>query len=92
MKEIVLAVDVVVEPDDPGYHAYAPAFKGLHVDGDTVEEALENARDAIALYIQDMIECGEPIPVGVKLEPATKVRESRAVYRTENLKLVLAKH
>ncbi|GEM_PF-5580483 len=66
MKEIVLAVDVVVEPDDPGHHAYAPAFKGLHVDGDTVEEALENARGAIDLYVQDMIECGEPIPVDVK--------------------------
>ncbi len=59
MKEIVLGVDVVVEPDNPGYHAYAPAFKGLHVDGDTVEEALQNARDAIELYVQDMIECGE---------------------------------
>ncbi len=52
MKEIDLAFDVIIEPDEPGFHAYCPALKGLHVGGDTAEEALQNARDAITAYVR----------------------------------------
>lgn len=54
---------VVLEPDlDGGYVAVVPAFPGCYSQGDTVEEALSNARDAIALTVEDMRANGEPIP------------------------------
>ncbi|MBI4333834.1 MAG: type II toxin-antitoxin system HicB family antitoxin [Chloroflexi bacterium] len=91
MKEIILSVDVIVEPDEPGFHAYCPALKGLHVGGDTMEEALQNARDAVELYIDSFIEHGDPIPIGVSLEQETVSPESKAIHHRENLRLVLAK-
>ncbi len=54
---------VVLEPDaDGGYVAIVPAFPGCYSQGDTVEDALTNAREAITLTIEDMQASGEPIP------------------------------
>jgi predicted RNase H-like HicB family nuclease len=58
-------VKIVVEEDTTGYHAYAPALKGLHMGGDTPDEALANAREAASLFLQVMIEDGDPIPIDV---------------------------
>jgi predicted RNase H-like HicB family nuclease len=58
-------VRIVVEKDEPGYHAYAPSLKGLHMGGDTQEEARSNAKEAAALFLKSMIEDGDPIPIDV---------------------------
>src|ERR1700687_5542876 len=42
-----LRIEILIEPDEGGLHAYCPALKGLHVGGNTVEEALQNACDAV---------------------------------------------
>jgi predicted RNase H-like HicB family nuclease len=58
-----LQYNVFLEPDpDGGYVAVVPALPGCYSQGDTVEEALANARDAIVLTIEDLRERGEPIP------------------------------
>ncbi len=58
-----LQYNVFLEPDpDGGYVAVIPALPGCYSQGETVEEALANARDAILLTIEDMRERGEPIP------------------------------
>ena len=59
---------VAIEPDKfedgrDAWHAFCPALKGCHTWGHTHEEALANLRDAIDLYVQDLIEAGEQIPV-----------------------------
>ncbi len=91
MKEIVLAFDVIIEPDQLGFHAYCPALKGLHVGGDTADEALQNARDAINAYIRSLIKHGDPIPVGVQIaEEDGDVLARDVRHHTEHLKLVLA--
>ena len=51
------------EPDEGGYSVAVPALPGCYTQGDTLEEALENARDAIRLYLDDLEAEGEPIPV-----------------------------
>lgn len=56
---------VIVEPDDGSYHAYCPDLKGIHVDGNTEEEALEICTEAINCYLQVMMKHGDPIPVGL---------------------------
>jgi antitoxin HicB len=54
---------VVLEPDpEGGYVAVTPAFPGCYSQGDTAEEALANAREAILLTIEDMRERGDAIP------------------------------
>ena len=45
-----------------GYSVVVPALPGCNTQGDTYEEALENARDAIQLYLKDLRAHSEPIP------------------------------
>jgi predicted RNase H-like HicB family nuclease len=46
------AVDFVFEPQEQGgYHVYAPELPGLHTQGDSLEEATKNARQALELYV-----------------------------------------
>ncbi len=50
-------VEFVFEPQqEGGYHAYAPELPGLHTQGDTLEEATDNAREALALYVEGLRE------------------------------------
>jgi predicted RNase H-like HicB family nuclease len=64
-KHIGFQVEIIVEPDGDEYHAYCRALKGLHACGETVDEALSNARDAATAYIESLIKHGDPIPVGL---------------------------
>jgi predicted RNase H-like HicB family nuclease len=48
--------------DDGGYHAYCPALKGCHAQGDTYEEACTNIEDAMALYLESLRAHKEKIP------------------------------
>ena len=54
---------VILEPEDQGgYSVVIPAFPHGHTQGDTVEEALANAREVILLEIDYLHERGLPIP------------------------------
>lgn len=48
--------------DDGGYSVSCPALPGCHSQGDTLDDALANIREAIELTVEDMREHGEPIP------------------------------
>lgn len=66
--------EVVIEADEfeegrQAYHAYCPALPGCHTWGHTYEEAEANVREAVLVYVEDMIEAGEEVPGdGVLLE------------------------
>jgi predicted RNase H-like HicB family nuclease len=45
-----------------GYVASVPALPGCHTQGDTLEEAERNIKEAIALYLESLVADGEPIP------------------------------
>jgi predicted RNase H-like HicB family nuclease len=47
---------------DGGFHAYCPALKGCHSQGDTLDEAIDNMREAIEVYLESVGAHGEPIP------------------------------
>lgn len=57
---------VVLKPttyeDEVGYTVNVPALSGCITEGDTVEAALTNAREAIGLYIESLIADNLPIP------------------------------
>jgi predicted RNase H-like HicB family nuclease len=63
-KSLALKIAYVVEEDNGRFHAFAPALKGLHVDGDTKQEAIDNLVEAIPVYISSLAEHDEPLPVG----------------------------
>lgn len=45
-----------------GYTVTVPALPGCITEGDTLEEALANAREAITGYIRVMEKLGQPMP------------------------------
>ena len=59
-------VEFVFEPDpDGGYHAYAPELPGLHTEGDTLDEAVVNAEEALRLYVEGLRDEGRSLDMGV---------------------------
>ncbi len=55
---------------DPGsaYRVTVPDLPGCFSAGDTLEEAIESAREAIACHIEGLLLDGEPIPERASLE------------------------
>ncbi|MGH2585589.1 MAG: type II toxin-antitoxin system HicB family antitoxin [Dehalococcoidia bacterium] len=50
------------DPEDGGYVVTVPTLPGAITQGETIEEALENAVDAIRLVVSNLERHGEPIP------------------------------
>ncbi len=80
-------IEVIIEPDDTGFHAYCPALKGLHVGGETEEEALQNAKEAALAYLESLIKHHDPIPVGIVTRETTEkpAASGRVKRHTEDL-------
>jgi antitoxin HicB len=53
---------LVPDQEEGGYTVTVPALPGCITEGDTLEEALLNAKDAIRLYIADLVADGEQAP------------------------------
>ena len=47
---------VLEKSEEGGYTVYVPALPGCISEGDTLEEALANIRQAIALYLEPLEE------------------------------------
>ena len=47
-------INVVIEKDEYGYYAYAPELEGCQTQGDTLEEVLDNIKDAVELYLETL--------------------------------------
>jgi len=52
---------ILVKPDEGAYVVSVPTLPGCHSVGDTLAEAIENAQEAIELYLDTLRERGEPI-------------------------------
>ena len=54
---------VVLEPaEEGGYVVTCPTLPGCYSQGDTIDDALANIREAIELCLEDMQANHEPIP------------------------------
>ncbi len=60
----VRTYSIVVDPnpDEGGFTVTVPALPGCVTEGETIEECLANAEEAISLYLEDLIASGEPVP------------------------------
>jgi len=62
---------VVIEKGEDGtYSAYVPDLAGCVSNADTVEDVTARVQEAIEMYIEDMVDDGEPVP-----EPTTQYAE-----------------
>jgi len=64
-KKFTIQVPIIIKKDEDSYYAYCPLLKGLHTCGETEEEAIQNARNAVLAYIKSLIKHNEPIPTCV---------------------------
>jgi predicted RNase H-like HicB family nuclease len=61
-------IQIIIKPDSQGYHAYCPQLRGLHVGGSTIQEATNNAKNAVEAYLISMIKHNEPLPIDEIIE------------------------
>ena len=47
-------VSVVIEKDKNGYYAYCPELEGCHTQGDSIEEVIDNIKEAMELYVETL--------------------------------------
>jgi predicted RNase H-like HicB family nuclease len=53
---------VLIVPDGEGYSVFVPSLPGCFSQGATLEEARENAKEAIRVHIRGLQLDGEPVP------------------------------
>jgi len=62
---------IVLEPaEEGGFNVNVPALDGCYTQGDTEEDALENAREAILCYLEGLQKLNE-----IKSNPGVSLRE-----------------
>ncbi|MFA0750124.1 MAG: hypothetical protein SLRJCFUN_000527 [Candidatus Fervidibacter sp.] len=65
----VFRLPVIIERDEEGvFIVECPVLQGCHSYGYTLEEALENIKDAIRLHIEARRQLGEPLPTEVQVQ------------------------
>ena len=60
---------VLIEPNEEGgYTVTVPDLPGCVTQGDTIEEALQNAKEAIEGHLEALIDLGKAIPAEIEVE------------------------
>lgn len=48
----------IIEPDEKGYHGFAPLLRGIHTIGGTIEETKKNLDEAIQCHLEGLLKDG----------------------------------
>ena len=70
---------VYTREDDKSVFASVPSLPGCISWGKTLRDARRNIAEAMQLYLEDMIEQGEPLPKEIQAEAVTIAREVQSV-------------
>lgn len=49
---MIYTASIVVEKNEEGYYAWCPHLKGCQTQGDTLEETLAHAKEAVEVYLE----------------------------------------
>ena len=60
-------IPIVIEQGQENYGASVPDLPGCFSTGRTLDDLRANIREAILLYLEDLKEVGEPLPVSYSL-------------------------
>lgn len=69
----------VFEKEETGYSIYFPDIEGCYTQGDTLEDGIEMANDALCLMLYDMEESGKAIPAASDI---TKIKLGENEFAT----------
>ncbi len=53
---------VIHRAEEGGFRAEVPSLPGCYAQGESVEDVLAEARDAIVSHVQALMEDGQPLP------------------------------
>jgi len=53
---------ILEKEEEGGYHVFCPTLPGCHTQSETIDEGMQNIREATQLYVASLIEDGLPIP------------------------------
>ena len=95
---LVFQVRIFVEEEDEGFYAFCPDLSCIHVYGDSEDEALNSAKDAVLVYLDMSLKHGDPIPIGIRRDAEVvqheRTRPRKTVARpqefVEDLRLAMA--
>lgn len=63
LSQEILTYTAIFEPaEEGGFVVHVPALPGCHTQGDTFEEAVEMAKDAISGYLEVLKDTKQEIP------------------------------
>ena len=65
-RPAVITIDysvIVHEAEEDGYWVEAPALPGCYSQGETLDDALDNVKEAIALYLDALMDDNMRIPM-----------------------------
>ena len=65
-RPAVITIDysvIVHEAEEGGYWVEAPALPGCYSQGETLDDALDNVKEAIALYLEALMDDDRRIPM-----------------------------
>lgn len=85
MKEYALVVVPLSEEDGGGFLAYYPDLPGCLSDGETPEEAVENAADALSAWMEVQLDCGAEIPEPGAAVSVAREREKKLLFAVKAL-------
>jgi len=90
VKPIELKFTILIEKNEEGsYTVTVPSLLGCITQGDTWDDAIANAREAIAGYIEALRALGKPIPLEVPVEVAADAILKQAEMSIEEFKELL---
>lgn len=47
---------IILEDESGGYVAFVPSLPGCHTQGDTLQELMDNVKEAVELYLETLSE------------------------------------
>jgi len=55
---------IILERESSGFSVTVPSLSGCTTQGETLEECIKNAKEAVELYIHSLIDDNLPVPEG----------------------------
>ena len=90
VKPIELKFTILIEKNEEGsYTVTVPSLPGCITQGDTWDDAIANARETIAGYIEALRALGKPIPLEVPVEVAADAILKQAEMNIEEFEELL---
>ncbi len=47
-------LNIIIEKDEDFYFAYCPELEGCHTEGESLDDVMENIKEAIELYLETL--------------------------------------